>query len=184
MPESPAARSRSWDMRIPTLIGLLALLAHPAPAQTAPPCSLPEHRQFDFWIGDWEVYDSSGTRLGENLVTSELGGCALMEHWQASRGASRGNSYNIYDRRTGRWHQTWVDNGGLLLLLDGGLQGAAMVLQGQIRDPTGAIVEQRISWSPAPDGVVRQHWEQSKDGGASWTTVFDGYYRRRAANAP
>jgi hypothetical protein len=30
-----------------------------------------------------------------------------------------------------------------------------------------------------PDGRVRQHWETSKDGGATWTTAFDGYYRRR-----
>jgi hypothetical protein len=30
------------------------------------------------------------------------------------------------------------------------------------------------------DGVVRQHFEQSSDGGETWATVFDGYYHREA----
>jgi len=170
----------SRSMRMLILIGLMAPLAsRPLPAQSSSPCSASEYRQFDFWIGDWEVFDSSGTRLGENLVTRELDGCALAEHWQSSRGSHRGNSYNIYDRSTGRWHQTWVDSGGLLLQLEGGLQGTAMVLQGQTRDAAGAVIRERIRWSPEPGGVVRQRWDQSKDG-VTWTTVFDGYYRRRS----
>ena len=43
----------------------------------------------------------------------------------------------------------------------------------------GASTVQRITWSPEPDKSVRQVWETSKDGGATWAAVFDGRYTRR-----
>ena len=39
---------------------------------------------------------------------------------------------------------------------------------------------ERITWTSNPDGTVRQHWEQSTDGGKTWTTAFDGLYRKKA----
>ena len=27
----------------------------------AAPCTAPEFRQFDFWVGDWDTYDMSDT---------------------------------------------------------------------------------------------------------------------------
>ena len=45
--------------------------------------------------------------------------------------------------------------------------------------PNGAPVVQRISWTPEPDGRVRQMWQQSRDGGKTWTVAFDGWYRRK-----
>ena len=35
------------------------------------------------------------------------------------------------------------------------------------------------TWYDNADGTVRQHWEQSKDGGKSWTTAFDGLYKKK-----
>ena len=32
------------------------------------PCSAPEHRQFDFWLGDWEVKGPAGKVAGRNMV--------------------------------------------------------------------------------------------------------------------
>jgi hypothetical protein len=52
-----------------------------------------------------------------------------------------------------------------------------MVLQSEPQpDATGVPTIQRITWSPGTEGSVRQHWESSRDGGATWTTVFDGRY--------
>jgi hypothetical protein len=43
-------------------------------------------------------------------------------------------------------------------------------------------VHERISWTPQPDGTVRQLWEQSADG-SRWRVVFDGrYVRQRPAS--
>jgi hypothetical protein len=158
------------------LPGLAARAQQPAPA----PCSGQEHRQFDFWLGTWDVLDSTGTRLGRNAISRELDGCVLHERWESARGPHRGNSYNLYDRASGRWHQAWVDNSGLLLLLTGGLREGSMVLEGRSAGPNGAERLDRITWTPRSDASVTQVWEQSTDGGRTWTVVFNGRYVRRS----
>ena len=145
------------------------------PAQQPPTCDTPEHRAFDFWIGEWDVTNPRGNVAGTNRIEPILNGCVLQENWTGA-GGSIGHSFNIYDRSSGRWHQTWVDNSGLLLQLSGGLVDGAMVLSS---DPAAGNALQRITWTPNADGSVRQHWESSSDGGGTWTTVFDGLYRRR-----
>src|SRR5918995_5108174 len=133
--------------RVLRLACCLAAVAPPAPsllaaqetAPTAAPkaCAAPEHRQFDFWIGEWEVTTPNGAPAGRNRIESILDGCALRESWTGAKGGS-GNSYNAYDRQTRRWHQTWVDNGGLVLRLDGVFADGKMILSGESRDSSGA----------------------------------------------
>jgi hypothetical protein len=141
------------------------------------PCSEPEHRQFDFWLGEWEVRDPEGTLVGHNRISRLFDGCGLLEEWRGVSGL-RGTSLNVYAAGRGHWHQTWVDAGGTLLLLDGGLRDGAMVLEGTTPGPR----HHRISWSLVdgdPDRV-RQLWETSPDGQA-WSVLFDGRYKRSAA---
>jgi hypothetical protein len=151
-----------------------------AVAQQQPPgCTAAEYRQFDFWLGDWEVTDSAGTKpYGTNLVTREEAGCLVHEHWRGARGGT-GQSFNFYDRRSGSWSQVWVASGGNVLRLSGHLEGGSMVLEGDGVSPSGQPVRNRISWTPEPDGRVRQLWSISTDGGASWRASFDGWYRRK-----
>jgi hypothetical protein len=162
-----------------TALGLTAAPPPPAPAAPPPPtaCAGREYHQFDFWVGAWEVRRPDGQYAGANTITQTLGGCVLQEHWRGARGGV-GTSVNIYDATRKRWHQTWVDNSGLLLELEGGIANGSMVLAGQTLDSSGAVVLQRITWTPSPSGTVRQHWESSSDGGATWTTAFDGTYSR------
>jgi|SRR5688572_6611089 len=172
-------------MRLHALLLLLASLSVPAPgsAQSTPKppsCAAAEHRQFDYWVGEWDVSDQNGKRLGENRITRIHDGCALLEEWRGNGGVT-GSSLNIYDRERGKWHQTWVDGSGGLLLLDGGIVAGAMTLQGESVE-TGPPVKrslQRIRWQPQSDGRVRQLWEASTDGGKTWTVAFDGWYSRR-----
>lgn len=154
------------------------------PSELSPPvpapeyCQAPEHRQFDFWLGEWDV-TANGQVAGSNRVESIMNGCAVQENWQGAGGIS-GTSFNLYDRDTGQWHQTWVDSSGTLLQLDGGLQGSDMVMQGQRPVPeSGGTAVHRIRWTPNDDGTVRQLWEASQDSGASWTVLFDGLYAPR-----
>jgi hypothetical protein len=133
-------------------------------------------RDFDFWIGEWDVFGPQGRQAGTNSITRVLDGQALAEHWHGAGGVE-GHSLNAYDTSTGRWHQTWVDSTGGVLLLDGGLVDGAMVLEGTVAGMNGdADQRQRITWTQEPDGV-RQHWETSDDDGTSWQTAFDGHYR-------
>lgn len=162
--------------------GVLALWAGGVAAQQPqrpPACTAPEHRQFDFWVGDWIVEAPNGQVAGTNVITRDLGGCVLTERWTGSRGGV-GSSFNIYDAAGRRWHQTWVDNGGTLLLLDGRFENGRMVLQGEGPGANHTRVLNRITWEPLEGGRVRQHWETSPDGGATWTTAFLGTYRQRS----
>lgn len=162
---------------------LVALATPPVAAQqpaaaAPPPCAAAEHRQFDFWAGEWDVATRDGKSAGRSRVTSILGGCALLEEWTSLAGPSRGQSFNIYDARTSRWHQSWVDNSGLLALFDGALRDGAMVLEGDGAGSNGTPVRTRMTFTPLSDGRVRQLWESSADKGATWTSMFDGYYSR------
>lgn len=155
--------------------------APPAPAvAAAKACTAPEHRQFDFWLGDWVVSDADGRALGTNRVESLEGGCVMQEHWVAARGGFTGTSLTAFDVDRRRWHQTWMDSGGSVALLDGGAVDGRVVLSGDASGgDAGAHRRNRISWIPLADGRVRQWWEQSADDGRTWSTVFDGYYARK-----
>jgi hypothetical protein len=166
---------RSWPVSWAVLLSAAPLGAQqPQPV----PCARTEYRQFDFWIGTWDVFNPQGRPVGTNTVDSVLAGCALHERWQ-SAGANRGFSYTMFDRVTGRWHQTWVDNGGLLLQLDGELRSGSMVLSGMGVNAQGQPVVNRITWTPFTADSVRQLWETSADAGATWTVAFDGRYVRK-----
>lgn len=140
------------------------------------PCQSPEFREFDFWLGDWNVESpASPGSVSRNRITSINGGCTIHESYTTPLGYE-GTSLNFYDAARKVWHQTWIDNQGGAAYLEGGLQGKEMVLSTNT-DPQAV---NRITWTPLDDGRVRQHWEATADGGKSWTTVFDGYYSRRA----
>jgi len=161
------------------ILPILLVLPRPAQAADAPrPCAAPQHRQFDFWIGEWDVRTPDGKTAGTNRITGILGGCGLQENWTGA-GGTVGTSLNIYDAARALWHQTWIDSTGSLLLLDGAFRDGRMVLSGTTRSAKGGTTTDRITWEPLAGGDVRQLWEQSSDGGASWTVAFDGRYTRR-----
>jgi hypothetical protein len=147
------------------------------------PCVTGAYRQFDFWLGEWFV-TTGGVFDGTNNVTSELDGCLVFEHW-AGAGAAKGWSMNTYDQSTGLWYQHWVDESGLNLVLSGGLQDGTMVLSGPRRTASGVTVTERIAYTPLPGGQMRQFWQESLDGGATFPFVaFDGLYDPRPGVVP
>ena len=144
------------------------------PEHTPVACATPEHRAFDFWVGDWRVTEpTTGAVLGENRIQRILGG-VLHESWQGANGMA-GQSFNAYDVQRKGWHQTWMDDTGSVLLLDGGVRDGVMDLQGQ--RPDGVL--HRIRWTPQADGSVIQQWDASTDEGQHWETKFTGLYRRK-----
>lgn len=180
---------RSTTLLLALLLGLPAL-AQEAPETEAPqameeapaPCASPEHRQFDFWIGDWEVHDPDGELQGTNRVERILGGCVLQENWAGASG-SHGKSFNTYSAAHGEWRQFWVADAGYILELAGGLDGEGrMVLSGEApsRQDPETTVRHEISWQPLPDGTVRQHWRASRDGGETWDDLFVGIYSKKS----
>lgn len=163
-------------MRLPFLL-CIVMIALVSSAQQLPPIP-PEAKQFDFWVGNWEVTTPDGTVAGHNDIKSILGGRVVQENY-TTPGLYSGHSYNSYNTGKKRWEQFWVDNTGTVLHLTGGLNDKGqMVLSGERVNPAGDTVDDRITWTPSDDGSVRQHWEMSADGRESWSTLFDGKYVR------
>jgi len=161
---------------IAALSPALTLAQAPAPAPQ-PNCDAAVRRQFDFWVGDWSVTEG-GKPAGENRIDRILGGCALLENWSGAGGMS-GKSLNFYDPVREQWHQTWIDDRGGSLGLDGTFTAGSMVLSGTKKNKAGKATLNRITWRALPSGQVRQLWEASSDDGKSWTVAFDGLYTRK-----
>ena len=144
-----------------------------------PPCSGPEWRQFDFWLGDWEATWDKGR--GVNRVTSILGRCAILEEFDATGPGGdglKGMSLSTYDPHRRVWRQTWVDNSGAYLDFTGGLEKERMILSCQA-ERDGKRFLQRMVWSNIEAGSFDWRWERSNDGGKEWKTLWAIRYRRR-----
>src|SRR5215212_1955962 len=70
----------------------------------------PETRQFDFWIGEWDVtWDGGG---GTNSIRAILDGHVIEERFHSSDLPLQGMSLSVYSPQLGQWEQTWVDSQG------------------------------------------------------------------------
>ena len=151
----------------------------PAPAMAPPKCTAPESRQFDFWIGEWNVTDqTNGQFAGVSQIEKLYGGCVLRENWTSE--GFRGGSLNSWWQGDRKWHQTWMDQAGAFRHFIGGIEGGKMVMvaeQPSQREP-GKIVLVRLTFTPNSDGTVRQYSDVSRDGGKSWVFRYDYLYRR------
>lgn len=158
----------------------LMLSAHAgqkAAANTPKACSAPVYRQFDFFAGDWDVYDVSDPSkiVAHNTVKIILDGCVVDENYRQDDGL-HGESYSLYDKARKVWHQSWVTNRGELLLLDGGFENGRMVFTGAQETKDGKPSLLRGMWYVQGDGV-RETATRSLDGGKTWQPVFDILFR-------
>lgn len=167
-------------------IGLAGSAVGQTPAPAKPACAAPENRQFDFWVGRWDVYPTGQDKLvAHSLIEKLYGGCTIRENWMPLN-KDGGGSLNMYDPADGRWHQTWQDSSNARAEFDGGLVNGKMVLIGYWKGLGGAGKDGwvKMSWSRNADGSVRQLGERSLDHGTSWQPSFDLTYKPAAASAP
>jgi tetratricopeptide (TPR) repeat protein len=139
-----------------------------------------KNREFDFWLGDWDVRDPAGNKVGDSHVELMLGDCVLLESWTSASGSS-GKSFNLWDAGRKQWRQTWVDDSGQMHIYIGDTRDGAMVFDGELYDQKGQKNVLRMTFTPLTGGKVRQLLESSTDGGKTWTTGFDGTYVRKGS---
>ena len=141
------------------------------------PCKArPEFRQFDFWVGEWMPQNAQGVTVGTSSIQLILGSCIIFENWETP--VSAGKSFNLYDTRDGKWHQTWVDRKGSMTHYTGGLVDDKMVLASESTQ-NGKKTLARMTYTKLANGDVGQHGENSTDDGKTWTTSFDFIYVRK-----
>jgi len=161
------------------VLGAPAIAAAQAPARPSP-CADAEHGQFDFWVGHWTVTPTgAGKVIAESLI-EKVYGCGVRENWMP-RNHQDGGSLTSYVASEKTWRQTWVDSSGSRAEFRGGWNGKTMVLTGTWPTPDGKPRIVRMTYTPNPDGSVRQFGEASFDNGKSWSQDFDFTYRGAAA---
>jgi hypothetical protein len=147
---------------------------------TSPQCSAAGYRQLDFWIGDWDTFetdDHGGPLIARARVTPIADGCAIHELYEQNDGLI-GDSILSYDPMRKQWQQTWVTNRGSLMVLWGAFADGALVLEGEAHLRDGTSVMQRITWKTRDKGV-RESAVLSKDGGKTWAPAFDVLFLER-----
>jgi hypothetical protein len=165
-----------------SMIAAAMLLAATAvqPASPAPPpaCESPEHGQFDFWVGRWDVYrPDTGKLVAHSLIEKLYAGCAIRENWMPLQGTG-GGSLNSYRPDEKKWRQTWTDSANGWNEYSGGLEKGVMTLTGTAHAPSGPPAPIRMTYEAKPDGSVVQTGYRSVDDGRSWQLQYQFVYRR------
>jgi hypothetical protein len=145
------------------------------------PCkdpSHPEFRQLDFWVGEWNVFDTVGNKVGESSVQKIIHDCVIYENWTGAFGPT-GKSFNKYNAATKQWEQYWVDEGPTRQYYKGEYADKRMVYMSDFINPQGQHTLGRLTFFDQPDGTVRQFSEGSTDEGKTWQTNYDFIYRRK-----
>jgi hypothetical protein len=139
-------------------------------------CCTKEHTQFDFWVGEWSVYDTLNNFVGTNNVIKDYDNCLIQENWK-SAGKNRGTSYNYFDLADSTWNQLWIDNQGTILNLKGQLINGAMILKSKLqKGKKVALYYNRITWSKLENGNVVQTWDILDENDQLLANLFKGIY--------
>ncbi len=143
------------------------------------PCDNASYHQFDFWIGDWEVFDTNGKLIGVNLVKSLHDACAIQENWMSLNGESSGTSFSYYDASDKKWHQLWIDNKGFVLKTSGYLVDNEMILQSSLVQEQNTAYSNKIIWKKNNEDTVTQTWQRVDNNNKLIKEVFKGIYKRK-----
>jgi hypothetical protein len=158
--------------------------------EAAPPCAADSNFQrLAFWIGDWEVVDSTGAHYATQRVRAVLDACAITAEW-ASGGGYKGMGVFAFDVRTGEWRQMYVSNqvpspsGVELRKSDRSYHGPGVRFVRLLDSTAGELARSRVTIMPLSDHRAMQLFEDSSDGGTTWRTVFKAEHRLQRTTAP
>jgi Protein of unknown function (DUF1579) len=156
-----------------------------AQQSTPNPCTLPQQKQLEFWVGEWDLtwpgQNAGETAHGTNTIRRIMDGCVVQENFSGGDSMPlRGTSVSTFDSRSGHWKQTWVDNQGGYLDFVGDFKDGQMILQREAVGPGGAHLQQRMVWKNISATELDWSWESSKDGGKTWQVNWPIHYKRKS----
>ncbi|MBN8696214.1 MAG: hypothetical protein J0L87_06765 [Bacteroidetes bacterium] len=142
-------------------------------------CCTIEYKQFDFWIGEWDVFNQQGNKVGTNVIVPMQDSCLIQENWSSTN--ETGTSYTFYNKIDSTWNQIYIDNLGTTLQLKGSFKNNKMVLKSEKIKSTKAnfYYINKITWEKDSSGNVSQKWEIIDEKESVIQVVFDGIYKRK-----
>ncbi len=147
------------------------------------PCAYnPLNRQFDFWVGEWQVVSADGgTAAGDSKIELILGDCVIQENWTSAGNIGyEGKSYNIYNPDLHRWEQFWNDNAGGMIHFYGELKDGVMnYWTDTVPQKDGTKLKRHLQFIPSGSDQVRQFSQGSTDEGKTWHVEYDFIYKRK-----
>lgn len=177
-----------WSQRIVggVMVALLITTSAVAQQKTPQPCSDPQQKQFDFWVGEWDLTSAgpNGSKVaqGTNSVHRIMDGCVVQENFSSGdTGPLRGMSLSMFEPQSGKWKQTWVDNQGAYMDFVGEFKDGQMVLAREATGPGGSKFLQRMVYKNIGANEFDWSWEASRDGGTTWTVKWPLHYKRNAS---
>lgn len=149
------------------------------------PCSDPKAKDFDFWVGTWDLSwpavqtggEEGKLGRGTNRVSKKFGDCVVEENFSTGDGKFFGHSVSVYDPSAGLWRQTWVDSGGGYLSFTGVFDGERLILRTEpVERDEGVVAINRMVFSEITTSSLKWDWQGSKDGGENWADLWNISY--------
>ena len=172
------------------LASLVFLLANLWSSAVTAQTRAPETKQFDFWIGEWQMHSKQRVAPGKdewlegaaaNSIKASFKGQVIEEQFDGStlKQPFKGMSVSVYNPTLGKWKQTWVDDQGSYLDFVGEFKDDKMVLSRSF-EQNGKSIHQRMVFKDIAKDSLTWHWERSMDGGKTWVLMWELKYTRKA----
>jgi hypothetical protein len=142
--------------------------------------------EFDFWVGNWNLnweYPDSSAGHGINKIEKTLDGKVIREHFEAlDKGpysGFKGTSLSVFNPNSNTWHQAWADNQGGYFNFIGDVSSGQRIFSTTRVQPDGQEIILRMRFYDIEEDSLTWDWEQSTDGGKTWTSRWRIFYKRR-----
>jgi len=163
--------------------------SEPAQGATASPCVADSsYQRLAFWVGDWDVFDSTGAHYATQRVRAVIDECAIAAEWESS-GGNKGMGLSAFDMKTHEWKQIYVSNqvpfrsGVTLRTSDSWYTGPGIRFISLPDRAAANLAQSRVTIMPLSGHRALQQFEDSRDGGKTWKIVFKAEHRSRTTPA-
>jgi tetratricopeptide (TPR) repeat protein len=148
----------------------------PPPPAHGGPIDPPVVDEAAFLLGEWEVLDDRGRRIGSMSIHPAHDGRAIVREWRGND-HSTGTALLFYDEFVEAWRQIAIDSDGNVIEMIGDVHRREFEFEGELHTGRGDRILQRSTISQRRDGNLDLETEESEDDGQSWRRVWTATYR-------
>ena len=142
--------------------------------------NFPEAKKFDFWVGEWNVFNPQKQKAGDSRIEKILNGAVILENWTGINGYT-GKSFNYYNMDKKKWVQFWVDQNSASTYFEGNYDSTKNAIvyysYDHVKDISPFI--RKLTFYNLSSNEVRQFSQRSSDKGKTWSTEYDFSYIRK-----